>query len=156
MKILTQAIAKIPAAVSYLYILLFVYAAVSKLLDFENFQAQIGQSPLLSIFAAYASTGVLLLEFLIAIMLAVPRLRIAGLYMAFTLMVMFTAYIYLILNYSSFVPCSCGGILEKLGWKEHLIFNILFTVLAATAILLSNEKKDISPWSLNPFKTTLI
>ena len=34
-----------------LYILLFVYAAVSKLLDFENFQVQLGQSPLLSAFA---------------------------------------------------------------------------------------------------------
>ena len=30
---------------SCLYILLFVYAAVSKLLDFENFRVQLAQSP---------------------------------------------------------------------------------------------------------------
>jgi hypothetical protein len=39
-----------------LYIILFVYAAVSKLLDFENFQAQLGQSPLLSPFADLSNT----------------------------------------------------------------------------------------------------
>jgi len=60
-------------------------------------------------------------------------------------MLMFTSYIIVILNYSSFVPCSCGGILEKIGWKEHLIFNIVFTILAATAcfIVTTNKLKTI-------------
>lgn len=31
--------------ISYLYILLFVYTAISKLLDFENFGIQLAQSP---------------------------------------------------------------------------------------------------------------
>lgn len=142
--------------VSYLYILLFVYAAVSKLIDFENFQAQIGQSPLLSVLAAYVSVGVIILEISIAIMLAVPYLRIAGLYMAFTLMVIFTVYIYLILNYSSFVPCSCGGILENMGWKEHLIFNIAFAVLAAGAILLPSQADSILRAHSPMFKSNVL
>lgn len=37
--------------VCLLLVLLFVYAAISKLLDFENFRIQLGQSPLLSAFA---------------------------------------------------------------------------------------------------------
>lgn len=49
---------------------------------------------------------------------------------------MFTAYIVIILHFSYFVPCSCGGILEKLGWTEHLIFNVVFVLLAIVAILL--------------------
>ncbi|MFV5687823.1 MauE/DoxX family redox-associated membrane protein [Flavobacterium sp. ZT3R25] len=119
-----------------LYILLFVYAAVSKLLDFENFQVQLGQSPLLSTFASWVSWLVPIIELILALLLFFPKWRMIALFAAFSLMVMFTAYIYIILNYSSFVPCSCGGILEKLGWTEHLIFNVVFIILAAAGILI--------------------
>lgn len=119
-----------------LYVLLFVYAAASKLLDFENFQVQLGQSPMLSAFTGFVSWAVPIIELLIVVLLLFPRFRFFGLFAALSLMVMFTAYIFIILNYSSFVPCSCGGILEKLGWTEHLIFNVLFIVLAAAGILI--------------------
>ena len=118
------------------YILLFVYAAVSKILDFENFQVQLGQSPLLSAFASWVSWGVPIIEILIALTLLIPRYRLVGLFAAFSLMIMFTTYIIVILNYSSSIPCSCGGILENLDWTEHLVFNILFVLLAFTGIML--------------------
>lgn len=122
--------------ISFLYVLLFVYAAISKLLDFENFQVQLGQSPLLSAFAGLIAWIVPLMELLIALLIILKKWRLVGLFAAFSLMVMFTAYIYIILNYSSFVPCSCGGILEKMGWKEHFIFNSVFIILAAAGILI--------------------
>jgi len=122
-------------AVSYLYVLLFTYAAVSKLLDYENFQVQLGQSPLLSAFAQWLPIAVLLVEFLLAVLLAFPPFRFKALISAYSLMTMFTVYIYLILNYSAFIPCSCGGVLEKMGWNEHLAFNIAFMVLAAVATI---------------------
>ncbi|WP_232424356.1 MauE/DoxX family redox-associated membrane protein [Flavobacterium sp. WG21] len=106
--------------ISFLYVVLFVYAAVSKLLDFENFRVQLGQSPLLSAFAGVIAWIVPALELFIALLIVSKRWRIIGLFGALGLMIMFTAYIFIILNYSSFVPCSCGGILEKLGWTEHL------------------------------------
>ncbi len=64
-------------------------------------------------------------------------------------MVMFCAYIYIILNYSASVPCSCGGIIEKLGWKEHLVFNLFFVLLAVAGWLLAKQPG-------NPFKAALI
>lgn len=129
--------------VCLLYVVLFVYAAVSKLLDFENFRVQLGQSPLLSAFAGWVSLGVPIMELLISLLLIFPRFRLLGLYAAFGIMTMFTTYIVIILNFSSFVPCSCGGVLEKLGWTEHLIFNIIFIALAFIAILLFiNRKPD--------------
>jgi uncharacterized membrane protein YphA (DoxX/SURF4 family) len=123
-----------------LYVLLFVYAAVSKLLDFENFQIQLGQSPLLSAFASWVSWLVPTIELIIVLLLLYPKWRVIALLTAFSLMVMFTAYIFIILNYSSFVPCSCGGILEKMGWTEHLIFNIFFVILAILGLLLEKQK----------------
>jgi len=128
--------------VCLLYILLFVYAAVSKLLDFENFQVQLGQSPLLSAFASWVSWAVPMIEILIALTLLIPRYRVVGLFAAFSLMVMFTSYIIIILNFSSFVPCSCGGILEKLGWTEHLVFNSAFVLLALIGILMLTSTKS--------------
>jgi hypothetical protein len=125
-----------------LYIVLFVYAAVSKIIDFQNFQVQLGQSPLLSAFASYASYGVLIAELGIALLLSVPQYRIMALYLGVALMCVFTTYIVIILNFSSFIPCSCGGILEKMGWTEHLVFNIAITILGIAAILLhKNDKK---------------
>lgn len=121
--------------ISMLYILLFVYAAVSKVLDFENFQVQLGQSPLLSAFAGVVSYAVPIAEVFIALLLIFPKYRLAGLFLAFSLMVLFTTYIIIILNFSSFIPCSCGGILEKMGWTAHLFFNLAFVVLAFIAIL---------------------
>ena len=119
-----------------LYILLFVYAAVSKLIDFENFRVQLGQSPLLSTFAGLIAWIVPVLELFLALLISLKKWRIIGLFGALSLMIMFTTYIFIILNYSSFVPCSCGGILEKMGWKEHSLFNVVFIMLAAAGILI--------------------
>lgn len=128
--------------ISFLLIILFVYSALSKLLEFQNFQAQLGQSPLISAYTGFVSYSVLIVEFLIALLLAIPKSRYIALLASFGLMLMFTAYIIVILNYSSFVPCSCGGILEEMGWKEHLIFNIAFTILAAIASLFIATNKS--------------
>lgn len=129
--------------VSVLYILLFVYAAVSKLLDFENFQAQLGQSPLLSPFADFVSFAVIAVELIVAVLLSIARVRYFALWGAIALMSMFTAYIVIILHFSSFVPCSCGGILEKLGWTEHLFFNMVLLLLAIATILLQGVNNGI-------------
>jgi hypothetical protein len=119
-----------------LYILLFVYAAVSKILDFETFQIQLGQSPVLGTFALELSYLVPSLELVISIFLIFKSFRFIGLTAAFSLMIMFTVYIVIILNWSFFIPCSCGGILENMGWNEHLIFNCIYIILAVAGIFL--------------------
>lgn len=140
------------------YVMLFVYAAVSKLLDFENFQVQIGQSPLLSAFASWVSWAVPLIELLISALLIFRSTRIWGLVLAFNLMVMFTVYIFIILHYSSFIPCSCGGILEKMSWNAHMFFNLLFVVLAFIAVLMQVdiEKKIHNSGKFIPTLRTML
>jgi len=71
-------------------------------------------------------------------------LRLTALYAAFSLMVMFTAYIAFILNFSDYIPCSCGGILEKMSWKEHLIFNSGFVIIALIGIALHSDRENVS------------
>jgi len=140
-----------------LYILLFVYAAVSKLIDFENFTTQLGQSPLISIFADWIAIGVPVFELIIALLLCFPKYKPLGLHIGFGLMIMFTGYIYLILHYSPFVPCSCGGILEEMDWREHFIFNIVVAVLGGVGILIAYPyKKSVLQLSLSAIAGLII
>lgn len=128
---------------TYLFIILFVYAALSKLLDFENFKIQLAQSPLLSAYATYIAYVVVIGELLTALLLCFRKTLTIGLYLFLGFMVSFSVYIYLILNHSPFVPCSCGGVLEKMGWKEHLWFNVLFCLLALFCIFFINKESSV-------------
>ena len=46
------------AIISYLIVFLFIYVAVSKLLNYNDFSIKIGQSPLLPPFAGYVATTI--------------------------------------------------------------------------------------------------
>lgn len=128
-----------------LFILLFMYAAVSKLMDVEKFRVQIGQSPMLTSMAGFVAWFIPSVEILISVLLAIGRTRLIGLFASFALMVMFTAYIVAITQFSEHIPCSCGGVLQKMGWTEHLIFNIGFVLLGLMGIILiSKNEKDNS------------
>ena len=123
----------------YFFIILFVYAAVSKLTDFENFQVQVAQSPLLSAFATFIAYATVIGELIIALMLCFTKSRLLGLYLFLGFMTALTVYIFLILNYSPFVPCSCGGVLEKMGWWEHLWFNGVVCLVTVFIIITDNN-----------------
>lgn len=148
----------IVVAISMLFILLFVYASVSKLITFTDFQTQLGQSPLLAAFAVPVSYGVIGIELATAGLLTWEKTRKLGLYTAYLLMVLFTTYIIIILNFTSFTPCSCGGVLESLGWTEHIVFNVGFIILAILGVIAYKNhdtnsknrrvKKKIVIWNL--------
>lgn len=133
----------ITEVICLLFVLLFVYAAASKLMDFQHFRIELGQSPLLSAFAQWLAVLVPLAEFMICLLLIVPKYRLVGLFSAYGLMVMFTVYIFIILNYTSFVPCSCGGVLEKLDWKSHMIFNLVFVFLGVLGIIFYSSSTKV-------------
>ena len=130
-------------AITYFFILLFIYASVSKLLDFEDFQVQLAQSPMLGAYAGVVSLLVIISELIIVYLLVIQKFRLTGLYASLGIMSAFTIYIYLILNYSDSIPCSCGGILEKMDWNQHLIFNLCCVLLLIVAIIISNVTKTI-------------
>jgi len=131
--------------ISALFILLFVYAALSKFRDFQKFHVELGKSPILNAFSSYTAVFVPSVELLIAVLLISKRFQYLALYASFSLMVMFSAYIVMILKFSSYIPCSCGGILENMTWMEHLIFNIGFVILGVIAILIyPRDTKNLS------------
>lgn len=115
---------------------LFVYTALSKLLDYDTFRSQLNKSPFLATISGITAWALPLTELIAAVLLVVYRTRLTGLYLSFFLMALFTAYIQVMLQYSYYLPCSCGGVLASMSWTQHLIFNIAFTALAAVGVLL--------------------
>lgn len=124
----------IPFAVSIFFVILFCYAAISKILDFEKFQDQISASPLLNGFSQFLPYTIIIVEVIIAVLLCYRKTRTIGLIGSLFLMLIFTVYIILMLRTSKNLPCSCGGILEKMSWNQHLYFNIGCVVLTIIAL----------------------
>ncbi len=124
----------IPFGVSIFFVILFCYAAISKVWDFKNFQVQISESVLLNRFYEILPYTIIIVEFLIAGLLCYRKTRNKGLVGSFVLMLLFTGYIALMLSTSKNLPCSCGGILEKMSWHQHLYFNIGCFILSVIAL----------------------
>jgi uncharacterized membrane protein YphA (DoxX/SURF4 family) len=131
--------------ISALLILLFMYAAVSKLLDYETFKLQLSKSPFITQFAGVTAWALPVGEILVALALIFKPTRLLGLYASLFLMTMFTVYIYAMLRFSYDVPCSCGGVLSKMGWEEHLWFNTGFIGLSISGILIHVSSKAERP-----------
>ncbi|MGZ3888493.1 MAG: MauE/DoxX family redox-associated membrane protein [Flavisolibacter sp.] len=123
-----------------MFIFLFVYAAISKLLGLDTFKIQLSQSPLLTKFAGPLAFFIPGMELVIAMLLLMERFRLVALYASFSLMVMFTSYIIAITKFSRYIPCSCGGVIQKLSWNQHLIFNTAFVIMGLAGILLYEKK----------------
>ncbi len=122
-------------SLTIILIILWVYAAFSKLLDYTNFSIELGKSPLVTSFAPIVAVGIPLLEIGLAIMLLIEQTKFLALVMSTSLLLLFTCYLFIILNYSSYIPCSCGGILGRLGYKEHIVFNLILFALGVISIL---------------------
>ncbi len=133
--------AKVPEIVSALFIFLFVYVALSKLINHDQFIYALKQSPLPAKFAVPVSWLVPITELIIPLLLFIPASRRQGLLLSAAIMGAFTIYIGYMLIFTPQLPCSCGGIIQQLSWQGHLVFNILFTVLACIAFILSKQPK---------------
>lgn len=131
--------------VSLLFILLWTYAAASKILDFQNFKIQLGKSPLINGFATLTAVMVPLIELALAALLLFDKTKRTGLFGSLALISTFTTYLIVILNFSYYIPCSCGGIIGKgMSWQTHIIFNLFFVALGAASILFRDNSKQKS------------
>lgn len=127
-----------------LFIILFIYTGLNKLVDHDTFISQLNKSPFVQQGAAFISYFLPIGELLLAAGLIIQKTRLISLFVSFFLMAMFTGYIWIMLTYANDLPCSCGGILAAMSWHTHLIFNAVFTILAAIAILLEVQLRKAS------------
>lgn len=136
--------------IAILLISLFTYAAVSKLMTYTNFKFQLKRSPYLTNIAGFVSFLLPTIEIAISVLLVKRNTRLFGFYGAFFLMCLFTGYIYIMLNYSPYLPCTCGGVLSSMSWNQHLYFNICFMVLSLVGILLMAKQNYETYYPIPP------
>lgn len=134
--------------ISVLFVILFLYTGISKLTEYGVFKEQLAESPVLKPFASLVATGLPIVEFLLVLLLAVPRWRLRGLYLSTALMIAFTLYIIALMSFNDTLPCSCGGILAQLSWGQHIIFNSVFIVLGIIGVKLEKKlrKAMVDQW----------
>jgi len=66
-----------------MFILLFVYASLSKLADFEKFKSQLHKSPILSVYSGIVAWVVPITELILAFLLAGKRYQYRALHGSF-------------------------------------------------------------------------
>lgn len=127
-----------------IFVLLFTYTGFSKLLRHDAFEVVLRSSPFLNHWSGFLLWFIPSLELVTAILLLFQSTRFVGFYFSFSLMIIFSVYIAVMLSSSSNLPCSCGGVLDQLSWKGHLILNLILAILAGASAFL--EVKRISSY----------
>ncbi|WP_316828754.1 MauE/DoxX family redox-associated membrane protein [Pedobacter miscanthi] len=134
-----------------LLVLLWGYAAFSKLGDYGRFVAQMQLAPVPLIKSLAPLLGVLVpvTELALIGLLFSERFKKAGLWLSFLLLLSFMVYIAVMLLSGLSLPCTCGGLISKLGWRQHLTFNALFMLISVLPFLWSRIfPKVYSPRSI--------
>lgn len=129
--------------IAALFVLLFIYTSISKLMSVQSFALAMSHSPLIGSFSRPLSLIVPGLEVIVAIALIIPQSRYIGLIASALLMTIFTFYIAYIILFASKLPCTCGGVIENMTWSQHLAFNVLFLSLGIVAIIIYKKQNRL-------------
>lgn len=135
LRLSTAASESLAYGLSLLFILLFLYTVYHKAVAIDAFSHGIARIPIVGTYSVGIAWGVLIAEALVALLLIWPDTNRLGLWGALGLMVIFTVYISAMLLFAEKLPCHCGGAIEKLTWRQHLLFNCGFIALAAGLLL---------------------
>ena len=118
-----------------LLVLLFLYTALTKLKNSSGFIGAMQHNPLLYPYANLLSWLIPIIELIIVALLFIPGTRRSGILASAVLLSGFTGYIGYMLFSNSQLPCTCGGVLEHMSWRQHLVFNTIMTVISIAAWL---------------------
>jgi len=125
--------------------MLFLYASISKFLDFQRFTGEMNNQPLPKSWTPFLVWTVPSLEIAISVALIFERTRMVGFITSLALMTLFTVYAAaILLHFFAYVPCSCGGVIRKLTWPQHLVFNLFFVGLSVMGIILQRRSSSKS------------
>ena len=127
--------------VAVLFVLLFAYTATSKFLDYHQFvlQMELAPVPLMKSLAPILGWVLPTIEAFIAsgfiIGIFVNRFLKYSLFISFFLIMAFDSYVAIMLVSGIHLPCTCGGVISKMSWKQHLLFNSVLLIISGISIL---------------------
>jgi len=122
-----------------LFILLFLYSGIAKLVNYTSFSIQLKEIYFIRPYSLWLTWFIPTIELLIACMLLIKPLLLKGLYACFFLTTLFTIYIIILSNIDNEIPCSCGGLLEKIPHAFHIIINLSLTTISLIGIYIETH-----------------
>lgn len=127
--------------ISALLILLFFYTGLSKLIDLDVFMRDMNNQPLPLWLVDLIVYTLPFTECAIAILLCFDFTRRVALWASSILMLLFTFYTSIVLlHVFGRIPCGCGGVIRNLSWPQHLVLNVVFTILPLIALRIYPKK----------------
>lgn len=128
--------------ITTLLITLFLYTAIDKFYHHDSFENALKKSTLIGGASAFLSWMVPTTEVLISTLLFIPSTRTRGLKASLFLLSGFTIYLMYMISTSPELPCTCGGVISSLNWREHIVFNASFILLTIAALRILQQPKD--------------
>lgn len=126
------------------FILLWSYAAFSKLVDLDKSRSEMLNQVFPIWIAEILYWLVPTIEIGLCALLIFTKTRLMGLFGSLILISSFSIYIAITMaGIFGRIPCNCGGILSKMSYGTHLIFNLFFVLLAFIAVILSKRKYSV-------------
>lgn len=122
---------------------LFFYASFSKLMDYERSIVEMRHQIFPIVIANVLTWLIPAIEIVLTLSLLIHKTRKKALWASLILLTAFTLYIAVVMTgVLGRTPCSCGGILKKMSYGMHLIFNIFFVSLASLGLAVDNSWID--------------
>jgi hypothetical protein len=140
---MTSARSIIISLISSAFIFLFLYTALSKLQELTKFIHVLGSSPLIGPYNYLVGWTIPVVELVVAVLLFLPATKRLGMYSALGLLMLFTVYVGYMLAFVPHLPCSCGGVIQKMTWRQHFLFNIVLTVLSFLGVRLMKKEDPV-------------
>ncbi|MEN5085909.1 MauE/DoxX family redox-associated membrane protein [Sphingobacterium faecium] len=127
---------RIPALIIYGYAFLYFYTGITKLQIITEFIRGNSKIPYLGKYAELIGWGIPYLEILLAVLLIIPvyKIKRTALWVSTPLMGIFALYLTLMVAFVEKKLCNCGGVIESMGWKTHIIFNVVWFIAGIYAL----------------------
>ncbi|WP_186758552.1 MauE/DoxX family redox-associated membrane protein [Echinicola salinicaeni] len=127
---------KISHIINIIFILLWTYTGLEKLINWEATYKAFHNQPFPPELTEILAYSIPVTELLLVLILLIPQSRKLGLLLSTLLMTVFTTYIGLVwVGAFPRIPCTCAGFIESMSWEGHLIFNGLFIALGIIGVM---------------------
>lgn len=131
-------------------LLLWIPVTIEKMTSIEEFKTKLLDQPfgewLAQFFSGWLNPifawALVILEIAVIVLLIIPNLNHIGMWLSFSLMLIFTGYVAygLFMGWDG-VVCACGSIISVLTWREHFWFNLFFLAISGLGIKLVNIQR---------------
>jgi len=131
---------RVSTIIRLIYVFLFAYTGISKLINSDSFIGEIRKIPFFGSYAWIIGWGIPVLELIMALGIFLPVKKIQRFSMkpSVLLMGIFTLYLLLMITLVKEKMCHCGGVIGSMGWTQHLAFNFIILLLGLFSIRRNN------------------